>query len=74
MSDFNSETRIRKPWTSRIQREPFEAFSSNCPGINGDKAARKRAGGRGKNRRERERQLLDSMYRTVSIYYGLQIS
>eukprot|EP00978_Attheya_sp_CCMP212_P023161 scaffold70284_cov37-Attheya_sp.AAC.2 len=53
-ADFDSETSVGKPWTSRIEIERFGTFSSNCPGRNGDEAARKRAGGRGKNRRKSE--------------------
>eukprot|EP00978_Attheya_sp_CCMP212_P048218 scaffold487200_cov181-Attheya_sp.AAC.1 len=46
MSDLENEARVGKPWTSRMEREQFGEFSSNCPGRNGDEAARKRAGGR----------------------------
>ena len=36
MSDFDSEARVGKPWTSRIESEHFGAFSSNCPVRNGE--------------------------------------
>eukprot|EP00978_Attheya_sp_CCMP212_P047400 scaffold421345_cov48-Attheya_sp.AAC.3 len=43
MSGFDSEASVGKPWTSRIERVRFGTFLSNCPGRNGDEAARKRA-------------------------------
>jgi hypothetical protein len=56
-SNINSETSLGKPWTSRIEREQFGAFSSNCPGRNGDevtgKAMEKEAEREGRRIRER---------------------
>jgi hypothetical protein len=43
-SDLDFETRVRKPWTRRIQREQFEVFLSKCPGRNGDEAREKARG------------------------------
>jgi len=31
MSDFDYEVSVGKPWTSRIERDRFGKFSSNCP-------------------------------------------
>jgi hypothetical protein len=49
-SNFNSETRVGTPWSSRIEREQFGAFSSKCPGRNGDEA-REKASERERGRR-----------------------
>jgi hypothetical protein len=57
--DLDSETRVGKPWSRRIQREQFQRFSSKFPGRNGDEA-RTSLGRefRRKNQKERKRRTI----------------
>jgi hypothetical protein len=70
MSDSETETRVGKPWTSRIERERFRAFSSNCPGRNSnatEKAKKGREPREGERRKqERKRPTINAVQRTQS--------
>eukprot|EP00978_Attheya_sp_CCMP212_P035264 scaffold152226_cov41-Attheya_sp.AAC.2 len=44
---------VGKPWTSRTEREPFEAFLSKFLGRNGDKTQEISGGTQGKRKNQR---------------------